>query len=183
MKIRALALALALCAASSAQAVEIYHFTGQHTDAENLAFAVINGDLVASNPEPGDLPLDYEGILTIDDAAMTADFEFEGSFSSSMRSYNWNIRVGDLFGGITQNDATTLRIEDVFADFDFSLELDKTTGTGSWSWLDPGSVPSDPPADRSADSTIETTVFVPEPATAGLLAAGLAALALRRRRG
>ncbi len=177
---RALVLALGVfAAASSARAIEIYGFTGELSDAENLTFAVINGNLVSSNPEPGDLPLDYTATLTIDDVAMSAVFEFEGSFSSPTRSYTWDIEVGDLFPGITVDDATTLQIDDVFTDFDFSLLLDKTTGTGSWSWLDEGSVPSDPPADRSADGSIETTTFVPEPATALLLAAGLAGLARR----
>ena len=177
---RALVLALGVFAAASrARAIEIYGFTGELSDAENLTFAVINGNLVSSNPEPGDLPLDYTATLTIDDVAMSAVFEFEGSFSSPTRSYTWDIEVGDLFPGITVDDATTLQIDDVFTDFDFSLLLDKTTGTGSWSWLDEGSVPSDPPADRSADGSIETTTFVPEPATALLLAAGLAGLARR----
>jgi hypothetical protein len=173
-------LSTALCVAPAAATTTIVEVSGQITSAEALTFAVLNGNLLSSNPEPGDLPLGYTGVLTIDDTAQTALFEFEGSFTSPTRSYVFDVATGDIFAGITTNTATDIVINDAFADFDFDLALDLTTGTGNFSWFDAGAVPSSPPGDRSAVATITSAVVIPEPASALLLGCATLMIGLRR---
>jgi hypothetical protein len=169
---------LATLSPALAVAQDVYTLTGQITDAEALAFSVLNGNLLNANPQSGDLPLGYTATLTIDDTANEATFDFGGGFTSPTRAYTFDVSVSGLEAGLTDTP-TALTITDVFADFDFSLSLDKTTGLGSFSWLAPGAVPTSPAGDRSAEGTIASFTFVPEPSTALLLGAG--GLVLMRR--
>ena len=176
--------ALALLAAP-ARATFVYELSGQITDAEALAFAVINGNLLSSNPEPGDLPLPYTATLEVDGGTGlgTIGFDFGGSFTSPTRSYTFDIAVDGLPVSVETNDAILLEIVDSPTAFDstaFELTLNKTTGVGSWNWSQSGAVPTSPPGDRSAAATITgAQLVVPEPAAAVL--AGLA-LAFASRR-
>ncbi|MEN1678559.1 MAG: hypothetical protein AAGJ46_03130 [Planctomycetota bacterium] len=182
-----LAAAMVLGSAAASHAFQVYTLSGQITDAEALTFAVINGNLLASNPEPGDLPLSYTGTLELptgDAGSSTATLRFSGSFTSPTRSYVFDVAEVDLPVEVLQNDAQTLSIVDSFLDFDdrsIDLMLDKTTGIGTWSWRDGSGVPTSPVMPRSAEASIASFSFIPEPC--GLaMALPVALAALRRRR-
>lgn len=179
---------LAACPLVAAGQQYRWEVSGSLTDAENLAFAVRNRVLENSSPEPGDLPLPFTGVFELNTGQQTASFTFEGGFTSPTRSYTFDVPVGGLFDGFRILDLNNgrLQIDDAFADFDFSLTI-AGSGFGSFSWSDPGAVPSSPPADRSAEGTITdstfTIVVIPEPASATIAACVLIAGTgfLRRR--
>lgn len=131
----------------------VYRVAGELTEAENLTFAVLNGRLLTSAPEPGDLPLPFTGTLTVNEDAGTAIFAFGGRFVSPTRSYTFDIETPNVFGGAAL-DHSSVSVADVFADFVFSLDISEATQSGSFSFVDPGRVPTSPPLDVSAIGVI-----------------------------
>lgn len=159
---------------------------GLLTEADALTFAVINGSLQSSNPEPNDLPLAFTGTLELDFSQQTGSFEFEGDFVSPSRSYTFDVFVGDVFGGFSILNLGTglVQIDDDFADFDFALTI-ASSGFGEFAWSDPDGLPTSPPSARTAEGTILSSTFtiIPEPSTAALaIGVSLAAICGPRSR-
>lgn len=141
---------LALWASAANAAPKIYALDGSLGNAQGLTFAVFNGNLVSANPQPNDLPLNIGGRLVVDDELGTASFEFFGGFFSPNRSYTFDPFIDNLGPGLVTLNDDQVVIEDVFANFDFSLDIDLQTGTGTFAWVQPGGIPSNPPQDRFA---------------------------------
>ncbi|MEM1423028.1 MAG: hypothetical protein AAGH64_03395 [Planctomycetota bacterium] len=167
----------------SAQPI-VYGLTGLITDAENLAFSVINGNPLSQNPQPGDLPLPFTGTLTIDTASGSAQLQFGGAFTSPTRSYVFDVTTPNIIGGLdTPAFGTPIVFSDAFDAFDFELAFPQGTGPGSFTFLDPGAVPTSPPQDVSVEASITgvEVLQVPTPG-ASLIALSAVALGARRRR-
>ena len=183
-----LAVLAAALAAPPARAANplAYELAGQITDAEALTFAVINGNRLSSNPEPGDLPLAYTATLAVPGGVGSAgvDFSFSGSFTSPNRAYTFDIDLVGFPVDVLVDDAGTLQLVDsLFVDDNvaFNLTLDKATGLGTWDWFEGSVVPSRPPRDRSAAATSGVArLVIPEPAASVLAMVALAGLSRRR---
>lgn len=177
----ATAVAALAAAGSAAQAQLIYAVQGQLTGGENLAFAVINGNLLASNPEPGDFLLPFSGFLTID-LPGTVTFEFGGSFTSPNRSYTFDVFTPNVVDGLEAITPNNVIINDVFDGFDFELALNIPGETGTFSFFEPGVVPTNPAGNRSAQGFFTDVELVQVPAAPTAVAlAGVGLIASRRR--
>ena len=135
---------LLMSSTSEATRVE-WQLAGQLTNAQNLTIAVINGNLVSQNAQPGDLPLAYTGELVRDSAAQFAQLTLEGAFTSPGRSYSFDIATPNVFDGFEVLDlgAGRVQISDAFAGFDFEIVI-AGTGVGQFSFVAPGVIPPSP---------------------------------------
>ena len=173
----------ALAATASAQPI-VYGLSGIITDADNLTFAVINGNLLSQNPQPSDLPLPFTGTLTIDTGGGFAQLQLEGSFTSPTRSYTFDVATPNIIDGL---DILALdgpvSFSDTFDGFEFDLALSASTGVGSFSLVDIAAVPTSPPQDVAVAATITGVELLQVP-TPGALSIALASVAfgVRRRR-
>ncbi|MGP1273235.1 MAG: hypothetical protein ACTS22_07865 [Phycisphaerales bacterium] len=154
-----------------------FDLTGTLTQAQNLAFAVINGQVRFSAPEPGDLPLFVTGTLVAN--GPEPSFFLQGSFTSPTRAYTFDVFVDDFADNLTVTQ-NTIVVSEATDSLVFDLVINRRTGTGSFSYSETvlaGGVE----VVRSASGTIGSATPVPAPAAGGLLLAG-SGLALRRRR-
>ncbi len=172
-RLAACCIALLWCASAPASPVTV-NLTGTLTDAEFLTFAIVNGNLLGVNPQPGDLPLAYEAILRVDDSTGDAQFMFSGEFDSANRSYNYAISFSGFFADTTVT-GDAISVSHVTPSLEFDLTLDLLTGNGSWQWLAPDSVATFPSQDRFAVANVATTTVVPVPPAIWL---GMSAFAL-----
>ncbi|MEM9166562.1 MAG: hypothetical protein AAGB48_06000 [Planctomycetota bacterium] len=167
-----------LLADPSKSLITSLEWTGTLNEGNNLAFAVINGDVRFTAPETRDLPLLVSGTLVAN--GPDPSFELSGSFASPTRAYTFDVFV-DGFGDSLTVTESTIVVSEATDSLAFDLVIDRITGTGSFSYSETvlaGGVE----LERFAAGTIGAATPIPGPATAGLLLAG-AGLASRRRRG
>ena len=175
-----LAAGIAVCAASATARSATLQLRGDIVDARNLTFAVLDGEFV-SNPQPSDLPLEYDATLVIDDVSGEVGFDFSVSFSEPGRAYSADRSFTGLGIGLAENSAEAIRIEDQFAGFDFVLDLDLDANTGSWNLFEPNPVNSD--GDLFVSANVDSVAPIPLPAAAWLFVSALLGLgAFARRR-
>lgn len=178
---RHLVLGLAASFAGAASAAPlVYEVEGVLTEAENLAFAVINGQLLSSAPEAGDLPLGFTGTFTIDTAGGFAALSFEGSFASPTRSYTFDVTTPNVIDGLSVLAlAGPVEFDDVFDGFDFETAFTSNAGVGTFRYRVPNGVPSDPPRDIVAEGVFTDIRLADSPANPADLAPPFGVLDLR----
>lgn len=160
----------------------IYQISGIVTEAENLAFSIINGNPLFQFPEPSQLPIPFSGTFTVDNAGGFAQLDIGGSFSEPGASVTWDVATPNVIGGLEVLDFSgPVQFADAFDDFDFQIALTASSGVGSFSFRDPGAVPTSPGQDVFVSGTITSVNVVPPPATIALAGAGLFFSGTRRR--
>ena len=168
-------IALSLAAATASAQPLVYEFEGIINDAQNLTFAVFNGNLLSQNPQAGDLPLPFTGTFTLDTLNGFAQLQISGSFNSPTRAYTFDVVTPNVIDGLDILDLNgPVSFSDAFADFDFELAFTSRSGVGSFSLTLPGVVPTKAPQDIVVNASITDVTIVssatPEPCNAADIA-------------
>lgn len=177
-------IAAATAATSPSVAQIVYELSGIITAAENLTFAVVNGRLLSQNPQPGDLPLAFNGVFTIDTASSFAQLEINGSFSSATRAFTFDVVTPNVITGLDVLDLQgPVSFSDRFDAFDFDITFSSRTGFGEFVFVNPGVVSSSPAQDVVLRATITdvTRIAVPAPGSTAMALLG-SVVAFRRKR-
>lgn len=151
---------IALVSSTAVAQVTTYEIAGQLTDAQNLTFAVINGNLLSANPQPGDLPLTFSGSLVVDESAQTAVFEFGGSFTSPTRAYTFDVISDNIFAGVAETTTSGVSVTFFDTDVEIVVDIDSVTQTGSFNYTQFGAVPTSPPQSVFADGVVTSVSVV-----------------------
>ncbi|MEM9374475.1 MAG: hypothetical protein AAGA55_12605 [Planctomycetota bacterium] len=160
----------------------VYEIVGLVTEAENLAFGVLNGSPLFQFPDSDQLPIGFEGTFAVDTANSFAQLQIGGSFSEPGTSVTWDLATPNVAEGIDILDLTgPVQFVDVFDDFDFEIAFSANTGAGAFSFRNPGVVPTSPSEDVFVSGVITSVNAVPTPASFALAGAGLLLAGVRRR--
>lgn len=160
----------------------VYEIAGLVTEAENLAFAVFNGNPLFQFPDSDQLPIAFDGTFTVDTANAFAQLQIGGSFNEPGTSVTWDLATPNVADGIDVLDLTgPVQFVDAFDEFDFEIAFSANSGAGAFSFRNPSVVPTSPNEDVFVSGVITSVNVVPTPASLSLAGVGLLLAGVRRR--
>ena len=147
---------------------------GELSSARNLNVTLLDGRVLRAFPSRDLLPTTYSAVLSIDPATREARFAFGGVARAQDGEGVWTETAFDklvepLRATLPSAARPILKVSRSTSAFDFALELDPSSGAGSWSYLAQDAVPTFPREDVAASGVVRSAVLAPVEYTSALM--------------